>query len=111
MDAASNELLNERLKPLRNAIDAIDDQILELLAQRFSLVKNVARTKGQLRAPVLAETRIRSILERLSAAAVAKGLDASVITLVYDGIHVAACQVEADVIRRMEAENHERVAS
>ncbi len=106
MDAASHELLNERLKPLREAIDSIDDQILELLVRRFSLITNVARTKGQLSAPVLAETRIRSIMERLSAAAVAKGLDARVITLIYDSIHVAACQAEAHVIGLMEAERH-----
>ena len=98
MHAASQELLNRRLKPLRDAIDMVDDQILELLVERFSLITEVAKIKGQLCAPVLAETRIRSIMERLSAAAIAKGMDAHTVKLIYDSIHVAACQTEARVI-------------
>jgi chorismate mutase/prephenate dehydratase len=54
------------LKPLRDEIDAIDDQILDLLNRRADLVKQVGRIKQERQDPFYVPVRERAIVERLA---------------------------------------------
>lgn len=56
------------LARLRQGIDAIDDQMLELLGKRAALVQEVGRLKQQTNAPVLRPEREATIIERMIAA-------------------------------------------
>jgi chorismate mutase/prephenate dehydratase len=57
-----------KLPELRQAIDALDDNLLELLNERARLVKAVGALKAQLKQPFYVPERERQILERLQAA-------------------------------------------
>lgn len=53
------------LEILRDKIDKIDDQIVDLLAERFSLVSRVKEVKKAGKIAVYHPTREREILERI----------------------------------------------
>jgi chorismate mutase / prephenate dehydratase len=57
-----------KLPELRQAIDALDDELLKLLNERARLVKEVGTLKAQLKQPFYVPERERQILERLQAA-------------------------------------------
>ncbi len=54
------------LREIRKSLDAIDDQIIELLSRRMRLVKDVAAYKKEHGLPVLDAGREESILSRVS---------------------------------------------
>ena len=60
--------MNEKLKPLREKIDAIDAQILDLLSQRARLAQDVGHVKAETNAPVFRPEReaqvLRGVAER-----------------------------------------------
>ena len=55
------------LKPLREQIDRIDDEMLALLNRRAEVVKQVGKIKQEKQSPFYAPVRERAIVERLSA--------------------------------------------
>ncbi len=63
--------LDERLKPLREAIDAIDGRLVELLNERANLATQVGRLKHEAGAPVFRPEREAEVLR--NAAAKSKG--------------------------------------
>jgi chorismate mutase/prephenate dehydratase len=60
--------MDQKLKPLREQIDAIDQQILDLLSQRARIAQNVGHVKAETNAPVFRPEReaqvLRSVAER-----------------------------------------------
>ena len=56
-----------KLDDLRQRIDAIDDQILDLLEKRAAAVAEIAAAKKDASLPTYDPTRERAVLERLSA--------------------------------------------
>src|SRR3954452_23391548 len=60
--------MTDKLKPLRDQIDSIDAQILDLLGQRGSVAQEVGHVKAETRAPVFRPEReaqvLRSVAER-----------------------------------------------
>ncbi len=89
---------NELLAPLRKQIDALDDQLVALLAQRFALVADVARLKAPAGIAPLTPNRFQAVLARVSARAEACGLDPLVVRRIYDTMHDEACRLEAGII-------------
>lgn len=61
--------MNSTLEDFRQEIDAIDDQIVELLGRRFTIISEVKRVKQQMGATTYQPDREKKILERV----VAKG--------------------------------------
>jgi chorismate mutase/prephenate dehydratase len=57
-----------KLPELRQAIDALDDELLRLLNERARLVQEVGTIKAQLKQPFYVPERERQILERLAQA-------------------------------------------
>ena len=60
--------MNDKLLPLRQQIDAIDAQILDLLSQRGRLAQEVGHVKAETDAPVFRPEReaqvLRGVAER-----------------------------------------------
>lgn len=59
--------MTRKLPELREAIDAVDDELLRLLNERAQLVKEVGAIKAQTRQPFYVPDRERKIVERLQA--------------------------------------------
>ncbi|MDR3150147.1 MAG: chorismate mutase [Candidatus Peribacteria bacterium] len=55
----------ERLLKYRKQIDEIDEQLLDLFADRFAIVSEIRELKKQTNAPVLDEKRWNEILEKM----------------------------------------------
>jgi len=59
--------IDQRLQPLREAIDRVDAQLVELLNERARLASEVGRVKGEADAPVLRTEREAEVLRKVAA--------------------------------------------
>lgn len=57
----------EALKPYRAQIDALDDNIVDLLKQRFDIIHEVAALKKRENIPAVLEDRVREVIDRAAA--------------------------------------------
>ena len=62
------EPIDQRLQPLRDAIDRVDAQLVELLNERARLASEVGRLKGEVDAPVLRTEREAEVVRKVAAA-------------------------------------------
>lgn len=85
----------ETLEECRVAIDALDDQILDLLARRMEVARQVGRLKAENGMPVLQPERERVLLERLAARA-GQGLSGAELQEVWQAI--LACSRRAQAV-------------
>ena len=56
--------MTDKLTPLREQIDAIDEQIMALLSQRASLAQQVGHVKAETNAPLFRPERDDEVLRR-----------------------------------------------
>jgi chorismate mutase/prephenate dehydrogenase len=68
---------------LRSRIDGIDRSIVDLLAERYSRSMEIGRLKMQAGVPLHAPARELDVIDSVEARAVAAGLDARSIRLLY----------------------------
>jgi chorismate mutase len=71
------------LKQLRQKIDALDDQILQLLAQRAKVCRGIGAAKKQQGAPIRDVDRENEVYQRVKAKAASLGLDSMQVEQVY----------------------------
>lgn len=83
------------LDGLRREIDRIDDQIVDLLGERFALLHEVAAHKRPRDIPVVVPERIAEVIERCVARGQRLGLDAQMMRDLYTRVIDEACRVEA----------------
>jgi chorismate mutase/prephenate dehydratase len=82
--------MDDRLKPLRDAIDAVDRKLVELLNERAKLAIEVGRVKHEVSAPVYRPEREAQVLDKV--AALSQGpLEPGTIRSVYREV-IAACR-------------------
>ncbi len=62
------ESIDRRLQPLRDAIDRVDAQLVELLNERARLASEVGRLKGEVDAPVLRTEREAEVVRKVASA-------------------------------------------
>jgi chorismate mutase len=68
---------------LRSKIDALDDQILELLAQRAKVCRSIGAAKKKQGAPIRDHERETEVYKRIRAKAEGLGLDSMQVEAVY----------------------------
>jgi chorismate mutase/prephenate dehydratase len=82
--------MDDRLKPLRDAIDAVDRKLVELLNERARLAAEVGRVKQENNAPVYRPEREAEVLDKVGT--LSKGpLAAQTVQAVYREV-IAACR-------------------
>jgi chorismate mutase-like protein len=72
-----------KLSPFRARIDALDDKIMELLGERFGIVREVARIKIKNDIRIVQSDRVREVKERNAKAAKKHGLSPTLIRTLY----------------------------
>lgn len=82
-----------QLEDLRNGIDAVDAEILSLVARRIELVLQIAGYKRQRGLPVYDPERERTVIERLIGLAPAQ-LDAGLVRRIFERIIDESRRVE-----------------
>ncbi len=75
------------LSELRNKIDEIDDQILEVLEKRMAISETIARHKKTSKVTILQPSRWSEILQKSIAKGQKMGLDAEFVEVIFKAIH------------------------
>jgi len=73
----------QSLAEVRSAVDTIDDQIIELMAQRNAYVKQAAHFKNSVE-EVKAPERVEYVLERIRHKALTLGLNPHMVAKIYE---------------------------
>lgn len=77
---------DRELAQFRSRIDAIDDQIVDLLSRRGSIVREVGRMKKRLGLPVAAPGREKQVLDRVGLRATRGPLPPELVQKIYKAI-------------------------
>lgn len=87
----------EILKPYRQKIDSLDDQIVDLLVERESVIREVAALKSEQGIPAVLQDRVDEVRERCIARAIEKGGDADLMRELYTRIIGFSCDLETTI--------------
>lgn len=88
----------ENLTELRSEIDKLDNELLELLARRMRISRDIGRYKREHDMPVLQAQRYEELLARRADAAVAMGMDREFMRSVMQAIHEESVRQQMEVI-------------
>ena len=86
----------EILKPYREKIDALDDQIIDLLGQRLDIIHEVAELKEAKGIEPVLQERVDEVRQRCIKRGEENGYDPEFISALYTLIIDYSCQVEED---------------
>jgi chorismate mutase len=89
-----------QIQKLRHAVDEIDDDLVELLAQRMEVARAVGDLKRRYDLSTLQPTRYNEVLTTRLAAARKRGLSEDFVSQVYQIIHEEAIQVQEEPMFR-----------
>jgi chorismate mutase-like protein len=87
-----------RLAPYRAEIDAIDEQIIDLLARRHDVIRAVAALKADTGIPMMQPARIEAQKERCARLAAEAGLDPAFVERLFTLIIDEGCEFEQTLI-------------
>ena len=87
------------LKTQREKIDRLDDQIIDLLAERLDIVREVAQLKIQNTIPAVLPERIEEVLGRCAQRAGEKNLDPEFVRAFYSALIDHCCELEEVLIQ------------
>jgi len=88
----------EELAKYRTALNAIDEQIIALLGQRYAICRSVARHKKERHIPVMQHDRVDEVKDRCAGMAAQQQIDPDFIRELYSLIIDEACRIEDDII-------------
>jgi chorismate mutase len=92
MKRDNNNILDE----FRQEIDAVDEQLISLLAKRMEIVKKVGAYKAERNIPPLDQKRWREVLLSKMKQAKALNLSEALVKDIYERIHKEALKIEGD---------------
>ncbi len=90
--------MTEVLKPLREKIDSIDDQLVKILIEREKIVQEVAVIKEEHDIPVVIPDRIEKVIDQAAARAAKIGGNEYYIRQIYKRIIELSCELENQLI-------------
>ena len=90
----------ENLAELRNQIDQLDNQLLELLAKRMRVSREIGQYKKEHSMPVLQTSRYDEILQKRMAQAVELGMGAEFMKEVMQAIHEESVHQQMEIINQ-----------
>lgn len=82
------------LSKTREQIDALDEQIVDLVARRFEIIRQVPDIKTRNNIPPVVESRVREVIDRAAERGKAKGLNPEFVRDLYRRIIDEAHRVE-----------------
>jgi 4-amino-4-deoxychorismate mutase len=86
------------LEPFRERLDALDDQIVALLGERFEVCREIAAYKQQHDVPMMQPTRVKEVRERYEERAAGAELPADFIASFFAVLIAATCRMEDELI-------------
>lgn len=86
--------VNQILKPYRQKIDCLDEEIVTLLVEREKIIREVAAIKLERDIPAVIKTRVDQVRENAISIAVQKGGDADYMREIYTKLIKLSCDIE-----------------
>ncbi len=96
---SSSQSYQTTLMSLREQIDSLDGEILQLLAERMSVAENIGRIKRDNDVRILQSLRWESIAERTLARSTSLGLSIEFLQTLLDAIHVESINHQNKVMK------------
>ena len=93
----------EKLSIFRRELDDLDEQLVQILARRFDVCRQVASYKAQMNIPMMQPARVAEVKERAVKRGSAVGLSPQFAVELYNLIISEACRMEDEIIERTKA--------
>jgi chorismate mutase-like protein len=87
------------LKPYRRKIDDLDRQIIDLLKQRYDVIREVGNLKAREGIQSFLQDRVDEVRENAAKMAAARGLDEDFIRTLYAQLIQHSCDLEEEIIQ------------
>ncbi len=88
--------MKKTIKDLRNEIDAVDDELLKVVAKRIELVRKIGLLKKEIKIQPLDEKRWQEVLTRIKKLALKYKLPEELVGKIYEEIHREALKIEKE---------------
>ena len=89
----------EKLSIFRKKLDELDETLMEILARRFEICRQVARYKADEKIPMMQPSRVAQVKVRAGQRALAAGLTERFGIELYSLIIDEACRLEDEIIQ------------
>jgi chorismate mutase-like protein len=86
------------LNDLRNTLDGLDAQLIDVLGQRFAICERVAAYKKAHRIPMMQHGRIEKVKQQAAARGSSMGITSDFVSRLYDLIIGEACRLELNLM-------------
>lgn len=90
----------EGITSLRSQIDELDNQLMELLAKRMRVCREIGQYKKEHNMTVLQTARYNEILDKRGAQGVLCGMDASFVKNIFEAVHEESVRQQIEVISK-----------
>ena len=86
------------LSEFRSELNKIDERIVALLGQRFTIIRKVADYKKDNQVPMMQPSRVEEVKDRCAESAIAHEVNPELLRNLYGLIIDEACRVEDEII-------------
>ena len=100
LQVRSETVTTEGISQLRQQIDELDNQLMELLSKRMRVCREIGQYKKEHNMTVLQSARYNEILEKRGAQGTLCGMDADFVAHVYELIHGESVRQQIDIINK-----------
>lgn len=90
----------EGIRELRNQIDELDNQLMDLMAKRMRVCREIGQYKKEHNMTVLQTTRYNEILDKRGAQGSLCGMDAGFVKDVFEAIHEESVRQQMEIINQ-----------
>ena len=94
------KVTTEGIHELRNQIDDLDNQLMELLAKRMRVCREIGQYKKEHNMTVLQPSRYNEILDKRGAQGSLCGMDAEFIKNVFEEVHEESVRQQMEIINQ-----------
>ncbi len=95
---------NQKLANLRNQIDQVDENLLNIIAERINIVKQIGKLKHQYNVPHIDKDRWQQVINRMRTKTIHKNLDVNIIEQIYNILHEYSLNIEI-IIKQINTNN------
>ncbi len=99
-EAVASRKLHEKLEQLRQDIDQLDDEVLQLLSRRMKVAEQIGQYKKDNKVTILQTTRWNEVLERVCQKGKKLGLSSEFVTQYFDAIHMESIKHQDKVMNQ-----------
>ena len=91
----------ENITEIRDAIDSIDKEIIELIGRRFNYVKEIVKFKDKDKDSIIAKDRYNEVIQNRRSLAVKNGLNPDLIENIYKNLINHFIDKEIEIVEKL----------